>query len=65
LLQLGKFGDNGPDGENTVFNIPTFIEIKKQNIMMDQATNPKVGSLHDPSMASPIKRVSLSWLLGA
>ncbi|KAJ7876102.1 hypothetical protein B0H14DRAFT_3130516 [Mycena olivaceomarginata] len=41
LLQLGKFGDNGPDGENTVFNIPTFIEIKKQNIMMDQATNPK------------------------
>jgi hypothetical protein len=65
LLQLGKFGDNGPDGENTVFNIPTLIGIKKQNIMMDQAANPKVGSLYYPSMASPIKRVSLSWLLGA
>ncbi|KAJ7350624.1 hypothetical protein DFH08DRAFT_861948 [Mycena albidolilacea] len=41
LLQLGKFGDNGPDGDNTVFNIPTLVGIKKHNIMMDQAANPK------------------------
>jgi hypothetical protein len=44
LLQLGKFGDNGPDGDNTVFNVPTLVGIKKQNIMMDQAANPKVGT---------------------
>ncbi|KAF7362323.1 Cloroperoxidase [Mycena venus] len=41
LLQLGKFGDNGPDGENTVFNLQTIIGMKKQNIMMDQAANPE------------------------
>ncbi|KAJ7876105.1 hypothetical protein B0H14DRAFT_3859273 [Mycena olivaceomarginata] len=41
LLQLGKFGDTGPDGDNTVFNIPTLVGIKKQNFMMDQAANPK------------------------
>jgi len=41
LLQLGKFGDNGPDGDSTVFNVPTLIGIKKQNIMMDQAANPQ------------------------
>jgi len=41
LLQLGKFGDDGPDGESTVFNIETVIAIKKQNIMMDQAANPE------------------------
>ncbi|KAJ7815040.1 Chloroperoxidase [Mycena olivaceomarginata] len=41
LLQLGKFGDNGPDGDNTVFNVPTLVGMKKQNIMMDQAANPK------------------------
>jgi len=39
LLQLGKFGDDGPDGESTVFNVETLIGIKKQNIMMDQAAN--------------------------
>ncbi|KAJ7350630.1 hypothetical protein DFH08DRAFT_861968 [Mycena albidolilacea] len=41
LLQLGKFGDTGPDGDNTVFNIPTLVRIKKQNFMMDQAANLK------------------------
>ncbi|KAJ6589960.1 Chloroperoxidase [Mycena vulgaris] len=41
LQQLGKFGDNGPDGNNTVFNVATLVEIKKQNIMMDQAANPQ------------------------
>ncbi|KAF7351021.1 Cloroperoxidase [Mycena sanguinolenta] len=41
LLQLGKFGSDGPDGPSTVFNIETVIGIKKQNIMMDQAANPE------------------------
>ncbi|KAJ6533618.1 Chloroperoxidase [Mycena capillaripes] len=41
LLQLGKFGDNGPDGDNTVFNVPTMIGIKRQNVMMDQVANPQ------------------------
>ncbi|KAJ7446751.1 hypothetical protein FB451DRAFT_1291392 [Mycena latifolia] len=41
LLQLGKFGDNGPDGDNTVFNVATLIGMKKQNIMMDQAADPE------------------------
>jgi hypothetical protein len=45
LLQLGKFGSDGPDGESTVFNVETLIGIKKQNIMMDQAANPKVSTL--------------------
>ncbi|KAJ7728097.1 Chloroperoxidase [Mycena metata] len=40
LLQLGKFGDDGPDGPSTVFNVETLIGMKKQNIMMDQAANP-------------------------
>jgi len=39
LLQLGKFGDNGPDGNNTVFNLATLIGMKQQNIQMDQAAN--------------------------
>ncbi|KAJ6539633.1 Chloroperoxidase [Mycena capillaripes] len=41
LLQLGKLGDNGPDGENTVFNLQTLIAIKEQNIQMDQAADPE------------------------
>ncbi|KAJ6592660.1 Chloroperoxidase [Mycena capillaripes] len=44
LLQLDKFGDNGPDGENTVFNLQTLVGIKKQNIQMDQAADPEVSS---------------------
>jgi hypothetical protein len=48
LLQLGKFGDDGPDGNSTVFNVPTLIGIKKQNIMMDQAANPHVRSSCHP-----------------
>ncbi|KAJ7745072.1 Chloroperoxidase [Mycena metata] len=40
LLQLEKFGDDGPDGPSTVFNVETLIGMKKQNIMMDQAANP-------------------------
>ncbi|KAF7332444.1 Cloroperoxidase [Mycena kentingensis (nom. inval.)] len=41
LLQLGKFGDDGPDGNSTVFNVNTMIGIKKQNIASDQAANPQ------------------------
>ncbi|KAJ6570435.1 hypothetical protein B0H10DRAFT_2237808 [Mycena sp. CBHHK59/15] len=41
LLQLGKFGDNGPNGNNTVFNVATMIGIKQQNLAMDQAANPQ------------------------
>ncbi|KAJ6458815.1 Chloroperoxidase [Mycena vulgaris] len=40
LLYLGKFGDNGPDGNNTVFNVPTIIAIKQHNIQMNQAADP-------------------------
>jgi hypothetical protein len=42
LLQLGQFGDNGPNGNNTVFNVATMIGIKQQNLAMDQAANPQV-----------------------
>ncbi|KAJ7800964.1 hypothetical protein B0H14DRAFT_3490102 [Mycena olivaceomarginata] len=41
LLYLGKFGDNGPDGNNTVFNVPTIIAIKQHNIQMNQAADPE------------------------
>ncbi|KAJ6581243.1 Chloroperoxidase [Mycena capillaripes] len=41
LLQLEKFGDNGPNGNNTVFNLPTLVAIKQQNFMMDQVANPE------------------------
>jgi hypothetical protein len=44
LLYLGKFGDNGPDGNNTVFNVPTIIAIKQHNIQMNQAADPEVSS---------------------
>ncbi|KAF7300837.1 Cloroperoxidase [Mycena kentingensis (nom. inval.)] len=39
LLQLGKFGGDGPDGNNTVFNIQTFIAISAAAIERDQAAN--------------------------
>ncbi|KAJ7027363.1 hypothetical protein C8F04DRAFT_1103435 [Mycena alexandri] len=39
LLQLGQFGDNGPNGNHTVFNVVTMIGIKQQNLAMDQAAN--------------------------
>ncbi|KAJ7935205.1 Chloroperoxidase [Mycena leptocephala] len=53
LLQLGKFGSDGPDGESTVFNVETLIGIKKQNIMMDQAANPK--------FAFPARRMNAAY----
>ncbi|KAJ7263406.1 hypothetical protein C8J57DRAFT_1231276 [Mycena rebaudengoi] len=42
LLQLGQFGDNGPNGNNTVFNVAMMIGIKQQNPVMDQAANPQM-----------------------
>ncbi|KAF7314220.1 Cloroperoxidase [Mycena kentingensis (nom. inval.)] len=39
LLSLGKFGANGPEGDNTVWNLDALIAMKKQNIQMDQAAN--------------------------
>ncbi|KAJ7683692.1 Chloroperoxidase [Mycena rosella] len=53
LLQLGKFGDNGPDGNNTVFNVATLIGMKQQNIAMDQAAN--------PMFALPARRVNTAF----
>ncbi|KAJ6593383.1 Chloroperoxidase [Mycena capillaripes] len=53
LLQLGKFGDNGPDGNNTVFNVATLIGIKEQNIMMDQAA--------DPEFSLPARRMGAAY----
>ncbi|KAJ7029903.1 Chloroperoxidase [Mycena alexandri] len=41
LLQLGKFGSNGPDGNNTVFNIATMIGVMQHNTIMYQAADPK------------------------
>ncbi|KAJ6534230.1 hypothetical protein B0H19DRAFT_1185571 [Mycena capillaripes] len=41
LLYLGRFGDNGPEGNNTVFNVPTIIAIKQHNIQMNQAADPE------------------------
>ncbi|KAJ7238917.1 Chloroperoxidase [Mycena rebaudengoi] len=41
LEVLEHFGDDGPEGKNTVFNLATLIAMKKQNIAMDQAVNPK------------------------
>ncbi|KAJ7269094.1 Chloroperoxidase [Mycena rebaudengoi] len=41
LEVLEQFGDDGPEGRNTVFNLATLIAMKKQNIAMDQAANPK------------------------
>ncbi|KAJ7592141.1 Chloroperoxidase [Mycena floridula] len=41
LAQLAQFGDDGPDGPHTVFNLQTLIAMKKHNIMSHQASNPK------------------------
>ncbi|KAJ7609771.1 Chloroperoxidase [Mycena polygramma] len=41
LAQLAKFGDDGPDGPATVFNLQTLIEMKRQNLESDQILDPK------------------------
>ncbi|KAJ6580365.1 hypothetical protein DFH09DRAFT_1440715 [Mycena vulgaris] len=48
LEQLAKFGDDGPDGPATVFNLQTLIELKRQNLESDQAL--------DPEFAIPFRR---------
>ncbi|KAJ7072778.1 hypothetical protein C8F01DRAFT_1243802 [Mycena amicta] len=48
LVQLGKFGDNGPNGNSTVFNLATMVAIKNYNILSDQAS--------DPNFALPVRR---------
>ncbi|KAJ7239836.1 Chloroperoxidase [Mycena rebaudengoi] len=50
LQQLAKFGDDGPDGPATVFNLQTLIEIKRQNFESDQAL--------DPAFALPQRRLN-------
>ncbi|KAJ7261525.1 Chloroperoxidase [Mycena rebaudengoi] len=61
LLYLGRLGDNGPEGNNTVFNIPTIIEIKKHNIQMNQAANPEFHFTPTRVVAS---FTEISFLLG-
>ncbi|KAJ7588965.1 Chloroperoxidase [Mycena floridula] len=41
LAQLAKYGDDGPDGPHTVFNLQTLIAMKNHTIMTNQAANPK------------------------
>ncbi|KAK7028707.1 Cloroperoxidase [Favolaschia claudopus] len=41
LLQLGKFGDDGPDGNNTVVNVKTLVAMEKTLFELDQKQNPK------------------------
>ncbi|KAJ7270406.1 Chloroperoxidase [Mycena rebaudengoi] len=51
LEQLAKFGDDGPDGPATVFNLQTLIELVRQNLESDQVL--------DPEFAIPIRRLNL------
>ncbi|KAJ7307693.1 Chloroperoxidase [Mycena albidolilacea] len=51
LEQLAKFGDDGPDGPATVFNVQTLIELVRQNLESDHAL--------DPEFAIPIRRLNL------
>ncbi|KAF7333727.1 Cloroperoxidase [Mycena venus] len=41
LLELGKLGDDGVDGNNTVLNVQTLIGMEKRLFATDQASNPK------------------------
>ncbi|KAJ7611916.1 Chloroperoxidase [Mycena polygramma] len=50
LAQLAKFGDDGPDGPATVFNLQTLIELDRQNLESDQAL--------DPEFSIPIRRLN-------
>ncbi|KAJ7477508.1 Chloroperoxidase [Mycena latifolia] len=51
LEQLAKFGDDGPDGPATVFNLQTPIEMGRQSLESDQVL--------DPEFAIPLRRLSL------
>ncbi|KAF7339243.1 Cloroperoxidase [Mycena venus] len=39
LVQLSKFGDNGPDGNNTVLNVKTLVEMEKALFNADQTAD--------------------------
>ncbi|KAJ7627235.1 Chloroperoxidase [Roridomyces roridus] len=41
LLSLGKFGDDGPEGPNTIFNVQTMTAMKQRNLQMDQMADPE------------------------
>ncbi|KAJ7627233.1 Chloroperoxidase [Roridomyces roridus] len=41
LLFLGKFGDDGPEGNNTVLNLATITAIKQYNIQSNQLADPE------------------------
>ncbi|KAJ7141689.1 Chloroperoxidase [Mycena crocata] len=50
LEQLATFGDDGPDGPHTVFNLKTLVELKRRNFESDQAL--------DPNFALPRRRLN-------
>ncbi|KAJ7627242.1 hypothetical protein FB45DRAFT_868475 [Roridomyces roridus] len=41
LLPLGQFGDDGPEGPNTLFNVQTMSAIKQRNLQMNQMIDPE------------------------
>ncbi|KAJ7599079.1 Chloroperoxidase [Mycena floridula] len=41
MLHLGKFGIDGPDGNNTVINADVLIAMEQELFARDQASNPK------------------------
>ncbi|KAJ6550806.1 Chloroperoxidase [Mycena vulgaris] len=53
LERLTKFGDDGPDGPATVFNLQTLIEVTRQNLESNQVL--------DPEFAIPIRRLNLIY----
>ncbi|KAJ7215264.1 hypothetical protein C8J57DRAFT_1255544 [Mycena rebaudengoi] len=64
LQLLEKFGDDGPDGAGTVFNLQTLIEIKRQNFESDQALDPARrinGAYRTTKLAA--KRIITSFLM--
>ncbi|KAJ6612029.1 Chloroperoxidase [Mycena sp. CBHHK59/15] len=51
LELLAEFGDDGPDGPATVFNVQTLIELAGQRLEVDQ--------ILDPEFAIPLRRLNL------
>ncbi|KAJ7753770.1 Chloroperoxidase [Mycena metata] len=52
LEQLTLFGDDGPDGPATVFNVQTLIALQRHNLEADQAL--------DPEFSIPPRRLSVA-----
>ncbi|KAJ7149714.1 hypothetical protein C8R46DRAFT_523468 [Mycena filopes] len=55
LEQLAMFGDDGPDGPSTLFNLAALVGLKRHNFEFDQAA--------DPQFAMPPRRFAAA--LGA